>query len=214
MAERKLTEQEIQKYSRLLDDESIYHLPEELKHRLLSAGFVMTSGRGEVFIKEGTGNRDVYFVLKGIMRIWHMACGNEMTLAFGLPMSIAVCWHSYYADQTIPMNFETCTPADMLRVPYDVFKDLLESDLRYFRWWHDCALQQLYYWERKFTLIHGTAQERYETMVKVRPEIIANVPLKVIATYLGITPQYLSQLRQAIVRPDSSDQSSPTRNPS
>ena len=48
----------------------------------------------------------------------------------------------------------------------------------------------------KWRIIQGPAKERYESILKNRPEIIKNVSLKIIASYLGITPQYLSKLRR------------------
>lgn len=42
----------------------------------------------------------------------------------------------------------------------------------------------------------GTAQQRYETFLLSRPEIMARVPLRMIASYLRITPEYLSKLRR------------------
>jgi ribosomal protein L10 len=40
------------------------------------------------------------------------------------------------------------------------------------------------------------AKERFLSLIENRPEIMANVPLKVIASYLGVTPTYLSRLRK------------------
>ena len=50
----------------------------------------------------------------------------------------------------------------------------------------------------KGRIIQGSAKERYEAMMKNRPDIAMRVPLKIIASYLGITPQYLSKLRREL----------------
>ena len=39
---------------------------------------------------------------------------------------------------------------------------------------------------------------RYKALLSHRPEIIRNVPLKIIASYLGVTPEYLSNLRKKV----------------
>ena len=36
-------------------------------------------------------------------------------------------------------------------------------------------------------MINQTAEQRYENLIMVKPEILQNAPLKNIATYLGIT---------------------------
>ncbi|HRD39268.1 MAG TPA: Crp/Fnr family transcriptional regulator, partial [Bacteroidia bacterium] len=40
-----------------------------------------------------------------------------------------------------------------------------------------------------------TAEERYKALLKEAPDVIKRVPLKYIASYLGITPVSLSRIR-------------------
>ena len=44
----------------------------------------------------------------------------------------------------------------------------------------------------------GNARERYLQILAKRPEIIRHVSLKIIASYLGVTPNYLSNLRRSL----------------
>lgn len=44
-----------------------------------------------------------------------------------------------------------------------------------------------------------TAEQRYVKLVKESPNIIKNVPLKFIASYLGIKPESLSRIRREII---------------
>lgn len=55
---------------------------------------------------------------------------------------------------------------------------------------------QIFFFEMKNRIISGTAKERYISFFKNRPEILNQVQLKVIASYLDVTPQYLSKLRK------------------
>lgn len=45
-----------------------------------------------------------------------------------------------------------------------------------------------------------SANEKYEQMLKEKPEIILSVPLQYTASFLGITPQYLSRLRKELIK--------------
>lgn len=45
-----------------------------------------------------------------------------------------------------------------------------------------------------------TAFERYVMLLQKQPEIIQSVPLKHIASYLGVTAQSLSRIRAQLVR--------------
>jgi ribosomal protein L10 len=47
-------------------------------------------------------------------------------------------------------------------------------------------------------MIIDPAKERYLSLVKEKPDLIQSVPLKQIATYLGITDTSLSRIRKEI----------------
>jgi hypothetical protein len=48
------------------------------------------------------------------------------------------------------------------------------------------------------SIIVDPARDRYLNLIKDKPDIIQNVPLKQIATYLGITDTSLSRIRKEI----------------
>jgi CRP-like cAMP-binding protein len=49
-------------------------------------------------------------------------------------------------------------------------------------------------------LLGSTAEERYLDFVETYPALIQRLPLKLVAAYLGITPEYLSAVRRKITR--------------
>jgi CRP-like cAMP-binding protein len=53
--------------------------------------------------------------------------------------------------------------------------------------------------ERMDDLATLTAEQRYVKLMKNSPHIIQNVPLKYIASYLGIKPESLSRIRREII---------------
>jgi hypothetical protein len=51
--------------------------------------------------------------------------------------------------------------------------------------------------EQRFDdMMFYSARERYEMLLQNRPEVIQNVPLGMIASYLGITQETLSRIRK------------------
>jgi CRP-like cAMP-binding protein len=51
---------------------------------------------------------------------------------------------------------------------------------------------------RVIMLMSATARERYQEFLKIYPSIVQRVPQKMIASYLGITPEALSKIRREI----------------
>lgn len=60
------------------------------------------------------------------------------------------------------------------------------------------AYNQMFFMEFKNSVFMGNARERYLQLLAKRPEIIRHVYLKIIASYLGVTPNYLSNLRRSL----------------
>jgi CRP-like cAMP-binding protein len=52
--------------------------------------------------------------------------------------------------------------------------------------------------KRIIMLISASAVERYEHFLQTYPDIIQRVPQKMVASYLGITPEALSRVRKEI----------------
>ena len=51
---------------------------------------------------------------------------------------------------------------------------------------------------KEFSYLSESAEERYLKLMKEQPNLFQLIPLKHIATYLGITPQALSRIRKRI----------------
>lgn len=54
--------------------------------------------------------------------------------------------------------------------------------------------------QRVKLLLSSTAEERYLDFIKTYPSLIQRLPLKLIASYLGMTPEYLSDVRKKLAR--------------
>lgn len=52
--------------------------------------------------------------------------------------------------------------------------------------------------QRELSLLSETAEQRYLNLFTEQPELIKEIPLKYIASYIGITQQALSRIRKRI----------------
>ncbi len=182
----------------LLRKESSNAVPDAVLDEFIGLGQVVELPAQAPLVAEGDVNTNVYALIEGVLRSWHWDGEVEHTDYFGMAGTLCVCYHCYLWHHVSPNTIEACCPSRLLRVSKKDFDQLLRSN-NDFAWWVIGNLQcQNYYYEMKHNVIKGTARERYEALVKNRPELLRNVPLKVIASYLGITPAYLSRLRAKI----------------
>lgn len=54
--------------------------------------------------------------------------------------------------------------------------------------------------KRLISLLTATAEERYLDFIKTYPKLLQRIPLKLIASYLGMTPEYLSDVRRKLAK--------------
>ena len=54
--------------------------------------------------------------------------------------------------------------------------------------------------KRIIGLLSSTAEQRYIAFTETYPTLVQRLPLKLIAAYIGITPEYLSEIRRKIAQ--------------
>ena len=76
---------------------------------------------------------------------------------------------------------------------------LINEDIVYHKMMYDyLSLIYINNFERTISLLLDSAETRYLKLLSTRPEIIQKVPLYMVASYLGITPEALSRVRNKI----------------
>ena len=90
--------------------------------------------------------------------------------------------HSYYAHLPAFYQIEACCKSTVFKVPQSHYAHLVSSSHEFAQWALRYAQGQLFYLEKKDSVINGNAKERFISLIHKRPEIIEKVALKHIAT--------------------------------
>ena len=152
---------------------------------------------GETLIHVGHTDDSLYIVVSGIIRFVDMDGEKERTFAFGTPGTIFMSKHSFVKGMPSYYQVEACCPTTLLRITHRRYDELLRTSHDFALWMLNLAHEELFYQEVKNSkVINGNAKERFLSIIKNRPEIIGSVQQKIIASYLNITPEYLSRLRR------------------
>lgn len=173
-------------------------LSDGLINDLIDCGHIVSLKAGQPLVKVGDVNPDFYILIDGIIRSWYVLDNVEVTTAFGIAGTQILNYASYTAGQPSESNFEACTKCKLMRVPKEDYDRMLHTSLDFCNWRLRLAYDQFYFTEMRNQVIKGDARQRYAALLQSRPEIVQKVTLKIIATYLGITPQYLSHLRNTL----------------
>jgi CRP-like cAMP-binding protein len=182
---------------KLLYEECHYHLPDELMDEFLNSLTEVKLKSGDMLVRYGQMDDNLYVMKSGIIRYCFFDGDMEKTFGFVVPGNVMIQYHCYYMRLPAFFQVETCVESVVMKISKKEIESFIARSHEFSTWMLTLSLEQLYTNEKKLSIINGLAENRFNALMHNRPEIMANVPLKIIASYLGITPQYLSQLRKA-----------------
>jgi CRP-like cAMP-binding protein len=143
--------------------------------------------------------KTIYFVKDGLARIFYLKDGVEVTEYFAFENDLIIRAESLFtkkpsrkAIQALEDTVFIGIPADLLFSLFDVYPQIE----RLFR----KIIEQAYVHavNRMEAIQFHSAEERYAQLLEEKPDLIKRIPLKHIASYLGITQVSLSRIRAAI----------------
>ena len=157
--------------------------------------------KGDVLMESGKVDTSMYIPYEGLFRVFYLdAKGNERTELFSTPGNPYISCHSYFRGEPAFYQVEAITPqASAYCLSKKILEHLCSVNLEIANWVRMVCLDELYCLERKSDIFgRYEATERYKNLIKIRPELIREIPLKYIASYMGITQQSLSRLRSQV----------------
>lgn len=157
--------------------------------------------KNDFFIEEGTTANFYYFIETGFARSYVMDLeGNDISTKFFSTSDIVIDWHSYFLKTKCRETIQAITHCIAWKITFDNFMKLFSIEA--FREVGRTRLVSNYFElkNHSISIIADPAKDRYLNLIKSKPSIVQNVPLKQIATYLGITDTSLSRIRKEIAQ--------------
>lgn len=155
--------------------------------------------KNEFLIQEGSTANFYYFLESGFVRSYVMDLeGNDISTKFFSSTDIVIDWHSYFLKTKCRENMQAITACVAWKITFENFMKLFAIEA--FREVGRTRLVNNYFElkNHSVSIIADPAKDRYLNLLKTKPDIVQNVPLKQIATYLGITDTSLSRIRKEI----------------
>jgi CRP/FNR family transcriptional regulator, anaerobic regulatory protein len=153
--------------------------------------------KGEFILRAGEVCNHVTFLNKGFVRVYNIVNEEEVTVNFGFDGNYVTDYTSFVSRQSSLDNIVAMEDLEILQLNY---ADMQAAYEKYPVWQKFGRLIAEYILifatERSRSFLFLTPEERYLKLIKDRPKVIAHVPLKYIASYLGITPEALSRIRK------------------
>ncbi|UJF29559.1 Crp/Fnr family transcriptional regulator [Kaistella sp. 97-N-M2] len=157
--------------------------------------------KGDCLLKERQTATGYYLVEKGLMRFYvHDFNGNEITTQFICENEIVNEVSSLFQRIPSAQNIQAVTDAVLWEIDFANFQQLYHTLESVREWGREWMAAQLFQSQlRSIEMITLSASSRYLQLLKERPQIVQQAPLKQIASYLGIADTSLSRIRKQLV---------------
>jgi len=148
-------------------------------------------------LKEGQLCKDFSYVHSGTLRAYYTDNnGKESTIMFAINDWWITDMFGYINQQPAMLSIEAIEQSSILQLSKNNF-DRLCTEVPKFERFFRIIMQNAYIREqlRVIQNLSLPAEERYDNFTKKYPKVVQQVTQKQVASYLGITPEFLSTIR-------------------
>lgn len=158
--------------------------------------------KNRILEEEGKIPVYLYFVISGFVRLFHYNDkGEEVTTHINCPPGFITSYTNFTNQTKSDEMLECITSCELLRITkHDL--DMLIQQRSTFKDFSFMVFQQSlsYNEKRAKELATLSAEQRYLKLMTEHPEVLQNVPMQYIASFLGMNPKSLSRIRKQIIR--------------
>lgn len=150
--------------------------------------------------EEGKIAKELYFILKGLVRLYYTKDGEEITGYIFKEGLFASSYESFLRQAPSLQTLETLEDCELLVISYKRLQELYDELPK-------MQIVARKVAEQRFTnaqlmlssFILESPEERYKKFEAQHGDLLLRVPHHMIASYLGITPVSLSRIRKRLM---------------
>lgn len=141
-----------------------------------------------------------YFIVKGCVRLFFIdQKGVEQTIQFAIENWWISDYHALYFNQNSEFAIQALEKTEILSISNQLFEDLLNEIPALNKYFRVIAQRAYTASLMKTKYIYDFSREEfYMHFSQNFPEFVQRIPQHIIASYLNMTPEYLSEIKKKI----------------
>lgn len=171
-------------------------LSETSQQAFLEHTTLKTYQRGEIIVREGQYATKAFLIVKGCSRAYYLKEGKDISDWFAFENEFMASIVSFFNNEPSPHYIEFIEDSLVLEFSKKTLDKLADQH-------HDferlisrvVTVTMLGLRERLSSILFNKAEDKYDQLIANRPGITNRIPLTHIASYLGITLETLSRIR-------------------
>lgn len=156
---------------------------------------------GDYFLRAGKTCRSIAFIEEGLFRLYYLNDGKEVTNCFCKENTITTSYSSLITQKESEIAIQAIEDSTLIILPHASLQKLYQQSPFWQQVGRLAAENELIVTESHHRFLRDlSATERYQEILAHQDELLQRVPLNYLATYLQISPETLSRIRNKIAR--------------
>ncbi len=153
----------------------------------------------EEFLKvANTLDTNIYFIESESVRVFFIENLEEHTLYFGHSNSIITALDSFLSNRKTALEIQALKKTEVGYLTKKEFLDFVNSKPVYLKLWNEVLKEIIIHQlDREKDLLIPSTEQRYQRVLKRKPELFQEIPHKYIASYLRMAPETLSRIKKS-----------------
>lgn len=137
------------------------------------------------------------YILQGAFRGYVVTDeGQDHTISFAIEDWWITDYNSYIYQQPATMFIVALEDGMILQLDFDKEKELKQSNYKFETFFRIIAERGLAFYQRRIiSNLTLSAEQRYEQFIEKYPQIVQRVPQYALASFLGMSTEFLSRIR-------------------
>jgi CRP-like cAMP-binding protein len=158
----------------------------------------MKFAKGEKLLNEGETCRNIYWIVKGLVRQFYYKNNKELTEYMAVENTIMMSIESLFKESPSQQMIQALEPTLVYALPKAELEAVAMRSVNIQILYRKILEESLIISQRRADMLRfESAQDRYQKLVKSSPQLVLRAPLVYIASYLQMTPETLSRVRTA-----------------
>lgn len=155
--------------------------------------------KNDFFVKEGQVCPYFCFVEKGILQHAITVLEEEKTTYLALQNSVTSSLNSFLNQVPSRKSIKALTNTYLWAIPLEDFKVLTQTNPAFHQFYHNIIEKQICLIDDyRIDLLTLTPEERYQKLLLSEPQLLQEVPLHYLASFLGISTRHMSRIRKNV----------------
>lgn len=180
---------------------SFHELTPEIEEIINRETFPVIFAKGKHLASPLKRNRYIFLIIKGAVHGYIKSGGHRITTWIAVENELAGSIRNLWTEEASEEYIESIDPVLAIAIPHEMSRYLYDHFpiANYV----GRKMTEIYYQgasERAFICRLPTAKKRYERFLVAYPQLIHRIPLKYIASFLGMRLETLSRIRTSLLK--------------